>query len=188
VADEAALAGAIEHAVRAWDGLDVVVANAAIQFSGGEGDERVDRVDRAIWERTLDVNLTGAFLTVKLGVRALLAAGGGAVVCIASPTAPGLAAYSASKAGMAGLVRAAAADYAAEGVRINGVLPGITDTPMQRWWMEDAEAYADVARAIPLGRPADPGEIAAVIAFLSSDDASYVTGALWAVDGGLTAI
>ena len=76
----------------------------------------------------------------------------------------------------------------AEGIRVNGVLPGITETPMNRWWMDDPEAAAQTARRIPLGRPARPEEIAAVIAFLASDDASYVTGALWAVDGGLTAI
>ena len=70
----------------------MVIANAAIQFSGGEGDDRADRLERAIWQRTLDVNLTGAFLTIKHGVRALLAGEGGAVVCCASPAAPGLAA------------------------------------------------------------------------------------------------
>ena len=188
VADESALRAAIRHAVEAWDGLDVVVANAAIQFSGGEGDGRADRVAREIWQRTVDVNLTGAFLTLKHGARALLEAGGGAVVCSASPATPGLAAYSASKAGLAGLVRGAASDYAADGIRVNGVLPGITDTPMNRWWMEDADAFAEVAAAIPMGRFGRAEEIAAVIAFLASDDASYVTGALWTVDGGLTAV
>jgi NAD(P)-dependent dehydrogenase (short-subunit alcohol dehydrogenase family) len=188
VADESALRAAIRHAVDAWEGLDVIVVNAAIQFSGGEGDGRADRLDREIWQRTLDVNLTGAFLTLKHGVRALLAAGGGAVVCCASPATPGLAAYSASKTGLAGLVRTAASDFAADGIRVNGVLPGITETPMNRWWMEDPDAFADVAQVIPLGRFARPEEIAAVIAFLASDDASYVTGALWTVDGGLTAV
>ena len=193
VADELALRRAIDHVLAAWGGLDIVVANAGIQFSDGEGDDRADRLERAIWQRTLDVNLTGAFLTLKHGVRALLAAGGGAVVCTASPAglyglAPGLDAYSASKAGMAGLVRVAAVDYAAEGIRVNGVLPGITATPMNRWWMDDPQAAAQAAQRIPLGRPARPEEIAAVICFLAGDEASYVTGALWTVDGGLTAV
>jgi NAD(P)-dependent dehydrogenase (short-subunit alcohol dehydrogenase family) len=84
-------------------------------------------------------------------------------------------------------VRVTAIDFAAEGIRVNGVLPGITETPMNHWWLEDADARARMAARIPLGRPAQPEEIAAVVAFLASDDAAYVTGALWAVDGGLTA-
>jgi glucose 1-dehydrogenase len=72
-------------------------------------------------------------------------------------------------------------------VRVNAVLPGITETPMNRWWMDDPAERARTAASIPLGRPAQPAEIAAVIAFLASDDASYVTGAVWTVDGGLTA-
>jgi NAD(P)-dependent dehydrogenase (short-subunit alcohol dehydrogenase family) len=191
VADEAAVAGAVERAASAWGGLDAVVANAAVQLT--ERDDRADRLPEDVWRRTVDVNLTGVFHTMKHGARALLAAGGGAIVCTASPAgsygiAPGLAAYSASKAGVAGLVRVAAADYAREGIRVNGVLPGITETPMNHWWMEDADARARVVSAIPLGRPAQADEIAPVIAFLASDEASYVTGALWTVDGGLTAV
>jgi NAD(P)-dependent dehydrogenase (short-subunit alcohol dehydrogenase family) len=190
VADEPAAEGAVAAAVGAWGGLDVVVANAAVQLT--DADERADRLDLAVWRRTLDTNLTGAFLTVKHGVRALLASGGGAVVCTGSVAgeygiAPGLDAYSASKAGVHGLVRVTAIDLAGTGVRVNGVLPGITATPMNRWWMDDPTASERTAASIPLGRPARPEEIAAVIAFLASDDASYVTGALWPVDGGLTA-
>jgi NAD(P)-dependent dehydrogenase (short-subunit alcohol dehydrogenase family) len=146
-----------------------------------------------VWRATLEVNLTGAFLTAKHGVRALLERGGGAVVFVGSPAgaygiAPGLDAYSASKAGVTGLVRVMAADYAREGVRVNGVFPGITETPMNHWWMDDPAARADMAARIPLGRPARAEEVAAVVAFLASAEASYVTGAIWAVDGGLTAI
>jgi meso-butanediol dehydrogenase/(S,S)-butanediol dehydrogenase/diacetyl reductase len=122
----------------------------------------------------------------------LLANGGGAIVCVGSAAghyaiAPGLDAYSASKAGVSGLVRVAAIDFAEHGIRVNGVLPGITETPMNRWWLDDTSARAETTAAIPLGRAAQPQEIAAVIAFLLSADASYVTGALWSVDGGLTA-
>jgi NAD(P)-dependent dehydrogenase (short-subunit alcohol dehydrogenase family) len=190
VADEPAVEGAFAAAREAWGGLDIVVANAATQLIGR--DERADRLELEAWQRTVDVNLTGAFLTVKYGARALLENGGGAIVCTGSPAghygiAPGLDAYSSTKAGVSGLVRVTAIDFAGEGIRVNGVLPGITETPMNHWWLEDAQAREEMSARIPLGRPARPEEIAAVVAFLASDDAAYVTGALWAVDGGLTA-
>ena len=149
--------------------------------------------DAEVWRRTLDTNLTGAFLTAKHGARALLANGGGALICIGSPAgsygiARGLDAYSASKAGVLGLVRVMAADYADDGIRVNALLPGITETPMNAWWTGDPQRRAEVVRPVLLGRAASPEEIGAVVAFLASDDASYVTGAAWAVDGGLTAV
>jgi len=135
VADEPAVERALASVREAWGGLDAAVVNAATQLVGD--DDRADRLALQTWQRTVEVNLTGAFLTVKHGARALLAAGGGAIVCVGSPAghygiAPGLDAYSASKAGVFGLVRVAAIDYATEGIRINGVFPGITETPMNR--------------------------------------------------------
>jgi NAD(P)-dependent dehydrogenase (short-subunit alcohol dehydrogenase family) len=189
VRDEDAVRAAVARAVTELGGLDVVVGNAGVQLAGQ--DDRAERLSLDVWRRTLDINLTGMFLVCKHGIDALLAEGGGAVVCTCSPTglfgcAPGYDAYSASKGGVAGLVRVLAADYAGAGIRVNGVVPGYMDTPMTDW-VTPREHDALLA-TIPLGRAGRPEEVAAVMAFLASDDASYVTGALWAADGGMTAI
>jgi NAD(P)-dependent dehydrogenase (short-subunit alcohol dehydrogenase family) len=189
VRNEDDVATAIERAASAWGGLDVIVANAGVQLAGQ--DDRADRLELEVWQRTIDINLTGVFLTCKHGIRALLAGGGGAVVCTCSPTgqygvAPGYDAYSASKAGVYGLVRVMAADYAQEGIRVNGVIPGYTNTPMTNW-VTPADRET-LLRGIPLNRPGEPEEVAAVMAFLASDDTPYVTGAVWAADGGMTAV
>jgi NAD(P)-dependent dehydrogenase (short-subunit alcohol dehydrogenase family) len=189
VADEAQVERAVTEAEEAFGGLDMVVANAGILLAGQ--DDRADRLDVGVWRRVLDVNLTGMFLTCKHGIRALLRNGAGAVVCTASPTglfglAPGLDAYSSSKAGVYGLIRVLANDYAAEGIRVNGVIPGYTDTPMNDY--VERPAHERLIATIPLRRQGTAGEVANVIAFLASDEASYVTGAVWAADGGMTAI
>ena len=189
VRDEAQVEAAISQAASAFGGLDTVVANAGVQLAGQ--DDRADRLNLAVWQRTIDVNLTGVFLVCKHGLRALLANGGGAVVCTASPTgqygcAPGYDAYSSSKAGVYGLVRVMAADYASAGIRVNGVIPGYSDTAMTSF--VDEEAHRDLLATIPLGRAGTAEEVAAVMLFLASDEASYVTGAVWAADGGVTAI
>jgi NAD(P)-dependent dehydrogenase (short-subunit alcohol dehydrogenase family) len=189
VTDESAVQQSFERIARSWGGLDVVVGNAAVQLTGQ--DDRADRLSLEVWRRTIDVNLTGMFLFCKHGIRALLAAGGGAVVCTCSPTgqygcSPGLDAYSASKAGVYGLVRVMAADYAQAGIRVNGVVPGYTLTGMSEY-MSQAE-HEEVIGTVPMRRAGRPEEVAEVIAFLASDRTPYVTGAVWAADGGMTAV
>jgi NAD(P)-dependent dehydrogenase (short-subunit alcohol dehydrogenase family) len=189
VTEESGMQQAFEHVVRSWGGLDVLVGNAAVQLTGE--DDRADRLRLEVWRRTIEVNLTGMFLFCKHGIRALLATGGGAVVCTCSPTgqygcAPGFDAYSASKAGVYGLVRVMAADYAQAGVRVNGVIPGYTLTRMSEY-MSQAERE-EVIATVPLRRAGSPEEVAEIITFLASDRAQYVTGAVWAADGGMTAV
>ncbi len=191
VTAEEEVARAVSDAAAEFGGLDIVVANAGIQLFGE--DAPVDELDLAVWRRTIDVNLTGMFLTCKHGVRALLRSGGGSVICTGSPTglrgsASRFHAYSTSKAGSFGLVRVMAADYAARNVRVNAIVPGFTDTPLVRTLMEDDEARRRLVERIPLGRPGRPEEVGAVAVFLASDLSSYVTGATYVVDGGQTVL
>ncbi len=186
--DEAQVDAAVAAAVAAWGGLDCVIGCAGIQLSQ---DDRADRLSVDVWRNVIDVNLTGMFLIAKHGIRALLAGGGGTVVLTCSPTglfgcAPAYDAYSSSKAGVYGLVRVLAADYGSENIRVNGVVPGYTKTPMVDW--VTPEAHEALLQTIPLRRQGLPEEVAEVIAFLASDRTPYTTGAVWSADGGMTAI
>src|SRR5216684_3774544 len=159
VSQEDQVSRAVEQAAARWGGLDIVVANAGIELVGE--DARVHELAKEVWDRTIAVNLTGIFLTCKDGIRALLASGGGSVVCTASPTglygsAAGYSAYSASKAGVYGLTRVMANDYARHGIRVNAVIPGFTNTPMTKFFMENDQERESLLRTIPLGRPGQP--------------------------------
>jgi NAD(P)-dependent dehydrogenase (short-subunit alcohol dehydrogenase family) len=138
--------------------------------------------------RTFEINTHAVLSTMQHAIRAMVEGGGGAIVNVASNAAlharPGLSPYSASKAATIAYSRTAAREYGRRGIRVNAICPGGTVTPMMGPIEEDVAA--DLARTIPLGRFAEPSEIAAVIAFLLSDDAAYVTGATIVVDGGAT--
>jgi NAD(P)-dependent dehydrogenase (short-subunit alcohol dehydrogenase family) len=191
VTSEQEISAAVAETVDRWGGLDVIVANAAVQLFGADG--RADELELEVWERTMAVNLTGVFLTCKHGIRALLASGGGNVICTGSPTglfglAPGFDAYSASKAGVMGLARVMASDYANDGIRVNVVVPGFTETPLVRSVLQDENETARRLERIPLRRPGRPDEVAALMVYLASDESSYATGGIFFVDGGATAI
>jgi len=172
--------------------LDILCSNAGI-FSA-ERDRPVDTLSMEVWEQIMGVNLTGMILACKHGVALIRAtAGKGAVVLTGSPTGmsgctPANTAYGTSKAGVHGLSRIMAVDFAPHGIRVNVVVPGFTLTPIVRELVADPEVYKWQVANIPLRRGAEPVEIAGAVAFLASDDASYMTGSFMFVDGGLTAI
>jgi NAD(P)-dependent dehydrogenase (short-subunit alcohol dehydrogenase family) len=182
---------AMETAAATWGGLDIIVSNAGIELLGQ--DDRVDRLERSIWEKLITTNLTGQFLACKHGARHLLAAGGGAIVCLGSNCAYlGMAtnepAYSASKGGVLAMMKVMAIDYARLGIRVNMVIPGFIDTPMNAPVMKDTKELAYWSNQIPIGRPGTADECAAAILWLASDEASYCIGTTLVVDGGQSSI
>lgn len=192
VRDEAALAAAVDEAEGVLGGLDLAVANAAIEPAD---DGRADRLDPTVWRRVIDTNLTGTFLTCKFALQALLRskAEDRCLICTVSPTgargsAPGQDAYSASKGGVLALMRVLAHDYAREGIRVNGVMPGFTDTRANAAILGDDDLRAQALATIPLGRVGEPREVAALMAWVGSAEARYCTGGVFVSDGGQTAI
>ncbi|MBL8129820.1 MAG: SDR family oxidoreductase [Chloroflexia bacterium] len=189
--DEASITAAVDQAAAHFGGLDIVVSNAGIELLGQ--DDRVDRLSLDVWHRLLRNNLDGQFLTCKAGIRHLLAGGGGAVVCVGYNCgflgmATNEPAYSASKGGVFAMMRVMAIDYAREGIRVNMVVPGFIDTPMNEPVMKDAEELRYWSDQIPVGRAGTAEECAAAILWLASDDASYCVGSALVVDGGQAAI
>ncbi|MDX6511459.1 MAG: meso-butanediol dehydrogenase / (S,S)-butanediol dehydrogenase / diacetyl reductase [Gaiellaceae bacterium] len=188
-------AAAVTATVERFGGLDALVNNAAVGDSAPLLEESLER-----WEETLRINLTGAFLTTQLALPHLIERRG-VVVNVASINGilagPGWTSYCVSKAGLIMLARCVASDYGRRGVRANTVCPGWVRTPMGDHDMDEVAqargidreaAYAWTHRQNPLGRPAEPEEIADVIAFLASPRAAYVTGATITVDGGTSIV
>jgi len=187
VSREADCRGMVERALAAYGRLHVAFNNAGIGASGfAVADE-----EEVTWSRLIDVNLKGIFLAMKYEIPAMVSAGGGAIVNTASVAGlvgeRGIGAYSASKHGVVGLTRSAALDYIGQGVRINAVCPGATRTRILANWFQDPKVESFILSRHPIGRIAEPEEIARAVLFLASDDASFIVGQALAVDGGLTA-
>ncbi|MEU5834694.1 glucose 1-dehydrogenase [Streptomyces diacarni] len=177
----------VATATERYGRLDVLVNNAALWHTAPVGEESEE------WFRTLlDVNLLGPFLGVRAVLPAMREAGGGSVVNISSTAGlagiPGHAAYGATKFGLRGMTRSAALDVAADGVRVNTVHPGMIDTPMIAGVTGGGERARERAYPnVPMRRIGTPEDVARMVLFLASDASSYVTGAEFAVDGGLAA-
>lgn len=184
VADEGSVKALMEAG---GDGMDVLVCAAGLFLGGSAPETSIED-----WHKVIDINLTGTFLCAKAAVAQMRKKGGGSIVLLSSSTGAhdaigGAVAYVASKGGVTLLTKALAVDHAAEGIRVNAVAPGPTDTPMLRGLLDEAGLRA-FAATLPVGRLGAPEEIASVAVFLASPAARFVTGAIVAADGGQTAL
>lgn len=177
----------VERAVECFGGLDIAFNNAGTTGTPGSVQEQ----ELTQWQETLDTNLTSAFLGAKYQIPAMLARGGGSLIFTSTFVGhtlglPGMAAYAASKAGLIGLTQVLAAEYGAQGVRVNALLPGGTDTPMGRAFTNTPQSLAFVQSLHALTRLARPEEIARLALYLASDASSFTTGIALLADGGVS--
>jgi NAD(P)-dependent dehydrogenase (short-subunit alcohol dehydrogenase family) len=176
---------AVENTLERFGRLDFAFNNAGV---GGRVIPTAD-FPEDIWNQTIAINLSGVFLSMKYQIPAILKSGGGAIVNNASVAGlnggpvPGCA-YTASKHGVIGLSKAAAAEYADKGIRINAVCPAVIMTPLAEESFADPEFRKEVFAKHPIGRVGEPEEVAKVVTFLCSDDASFLTGLAMPIDGG----
>lgn len=190
VSDEGQVKSMVDQTVSRFGRIDILCNNAAVLFFREEAPAHELSAD--IWDRTMAVNLRGYWLTSKYVVPIMLRQKSGSIIHVASPTGifgfTRLTAYSASKGGVLGLMRAMAADYAPEHIRVNAIIPGTIDTPMNAEELSDPilrERYAEIAPARRLGKPED---LAGIALYLASDESDYCVGGVFTVDGGLTAV
>ena len=187
VADDASVADLVTETVARFGGLDIAVNNAGIE---GAPAPTADCTPEN-WQRTLAVNLTGVWSCMRHEIPRMLERGGGSIVNMSSVAGlvgfAGIPAYVASKHGVVGLTKAAALEYAEQGIRVNAICPGVIDTEMvERFTGGEPEAEAAMVATEPVGRLGHPDEIADAVVWLSSDRSSFVTGQAIAVDGGFT--
>ena len=186
VSNEADVQRMIAEAIDDLGGIDILVNNAGIQLSGAS-----DAIDIDAFDAVLNVNLRGAFLCAREAIRHWLdEEKSGCIINISSVhqiiPKPKYIGYSTSKGGMQNLTRTLALEYADRDIRVNAIGPGATVTPINDAWTEDPEKKEMVESHIPMGRAGDAEEMAAVTAFLASDEGGYITGQTLFVDGGLT--
>jgi glucose 1-dehydrogenase len=178
--------GIFATTIEAFGKLDILVNNAGIQKACPSHE-----LESADFDRVIAVNLRGPFLCAREAIRHFLSRPGGGVILNNSSVheiipKPKYLSYSISKGGMENLTKTLALEYAGQGIRVNAVGPGAVVTPINKAWIDNPKARAEVESHIPLGRAADASEIAAAFAFLASDEASYITGQTLFACGGLT--
>jgi len=182
VADSVRMKSLIDETVRELGGIDIVVHSGGVRTNGSITD-----ITEAAWDRTLDVNLKGAFIVSRLAIPEMIKRGGGVILHIAARSGmlgqAGRAAYCASKGGLITLTEAMAMDHAKDNIRVNCICPGPTRTPMVD--TSTPEKLARYKTRVPLGRIGEPEDVAYAALYLASDEASFVTAAILPVDGGM---
>jgi NAD(P)-dependent dehydrogenase (short-subunit alcohol dehydrogenase family) len=190
VSNEAQVKSMAQKALDRYGRIDVLCNNAAILLVHEEA--RAHELTNETWDRTMAVNLRGYWLCSKYVVPAMLRQGSGSIIHVASPTGlfgfTRLTAYSTSKGGVVGLTRAMAADYAPDHIRVNAIVPGTIDTPMNAIELSDPKKRQHFAEIAPAGRLGTPEDLAGIALFLASEDSNYCIGGIFTVDGGLTAV
>jgi NAD(P)-dependent dehydrogenase (short-subunit alcohol dehydrogenase family) len=177
----------VATAVNTYGGLHCAFNNAGVLPTGG----LLADVEEAAFDQVVAVDLKGAFLSMKYEIEYMLGAGGGAIVNNASIAGmiadPGISAYVAAKHGVIGLSKAAGMEYASRGIRINALAPGLVETAMTKPWFDDPNIRGHFITNSPIGRVAQPEEMAGMVLFLCSDFASFAVGQTFVIDGGYTA-
>lgn len=181
----------ISRTLLTYERVDVLYNNAAVLSYREDCPAHELRLET--WDYVMGVNLRGPYLCAKYAVPAMLKQGGGSIIHLGSPTgltgcAPNLTAYSTSKAGISGLTRVMAAAYAREQIRVNAIIPGTMDTPMNEHLLSNTALRQAYSEAVPLGRLGTPQDIEGIAVFLASDESAYCTGGFYMCDGGLTAV
>lgn len=191
IAQESAVKNLFASTLSTYQRIDVLYNNAAVLSY--TDDSPVHELSLETWDYIMGVNLRGPFLCAKYAVPSMLKQGGGFIIHLGSPTglvgcAPKLTAYSTSKAGIAGLTRVMAAAYARDNIRVNAIIPGTMDTPMNGYLLSNEAMREEYREAVPMGRLGKPEDIEGLAVFLASEESAYCTGGFYMCDGGLTAV